>query len=233
MYSRANVPGIFSRSDNWWEYRVLADPPERREGGGPKRYAVIELDGKPDAYAIYRHRPGWEQGSSVAKLEVLEALGATPQATAEIWRYLLDVDWTAHITAWLLPIDHPLFFLLATPRRMRYRAGDGLWVRLVDVGAALSARRYAADGRVVFEVADAFAEWNDGRWKLEGGECTSTNDDPDLRLDVTALGSVYLGGFTFAQLQSAFRVEELRTGAIAEADAMFRSTHAPWCPEIF
>jgi hypothetical protein len=54
-----------------------------------------------------------------------------------------------------------------------------------------------------------------------------------LRCDVTALGSVYLGGFTWAQLRRALRVEELRNGAIARADALFRADRAPWCVEIF
>jgi predicted acetyltransferase len=50
---------------------------------------------------------------------------------------------------------------------------------------------------------------------------------------VGALGSAYLGGFTFAQLARAGRMEELRAGALERADALFRSDRAPWCPEIF
>jgi predicted acetyltransferase len=228
------TPGMFRRTRAWWENRVVADPPERRGGGGPKRFALLEVDDEAQAYAIYRHNPGWEEGSSSARLGVVEAIGATPRGTAEIWRFLLDIDWQASITADLLPIDHPLFFLLATPRRMKYRAGDGIWVRLVDVAAALSARSYATEGDVVLDVADAFAPWNVGRWKLAGGSCERTDDEPDLRCDVTALGSVYLGGFTFAELQRGLRVEELREGAVDRADAIFRRTGAaPWCPEIF
>ena len=50
---------------------------------------------------------------------------------------------------------------------------------------------------------------------------------------MNALGSVYLGGFTFAQLARGLRVEELRPGALAVADALFRTDRALWCPEIF
>ena len=50
---------------------------------------------------------------------------------------------------------------------------------------------------------------------------------------MSALGSVYLGGFTFGQLVRGGRVEELRRGAAARADAMFGTDRAPWCPEIF
>jgi predicted acetyltransferase len=229
----ANSPGAFSRSDVWWEHRLIADPADRRHGRGPKRFVVHERDGAAVAYGIYRHAPKFEEGVSKAELVVGEAIGADDHGLAAIWRYLLDVDWTERIQGYLVPVDHPLFLLLAEPRRLRYRLGDGLWVRLVDVGAALSQRSYAQDGRVVFEVGDAFMPDNAGRWKLEGGSATRTDDEPDIRLDVRDLGSVYLGGFTFAELQRALRIEELREGAIDRADAIFRSDVRPWCPEIF
>ncbi|MDP8911870.1 MAG: sterol carrier protein domain-containing protein, partial [Actinomycetota bacterium] len=224
---RSERPGMFARSREWWDLRVISDPEERRQGAGPKRFVAFERDGLAEGYAIYRHNPAWEDGVSASKLDVLEALGATREATREVWRYLLDIDWSATITAELLPPDHPLFLLLATPRRMRYRMGDGIWVRLVDVGAALTGRSYASDGAVVFDVSDDFCPWNEGRWRLENGDARRTDDEPDLRLAVDALGSAYLGGVTFAQLDQAFRVEELRRGATARADAMFRTQLAP------
>ena len=135
--------------------------------------------------------------------------------------------------AWLLPPDHPLFLLLATPRRMKYRLGDSLWVRIVDVGAALSAREYLADEPLVLDLADDFCQWNAGRWKLEGGVAERTEAEPDLRLPVQSLGSAYLGGVSFAQLAWAGRVEELKPGALRRADALFRWDRHPWCPEIF
>lgn len=229
----AETPGMFTRSRDWWEVRRLRDDPARRDGGGEHVRALLEIDGRPEGYALYRIHQLFERGDSAGFVNVLEAMGTTAVATREIWRFLLGIDWVASVKARLLPVDHPLFFLLAHPRRMHFRVGDGLWVRLVDVGAALSARSYSAGDAVVFEVADAFCPWNDGRWKLEGGEAAPTGDEPDLRLDVTALGSVYLGGFTFAQLARAGRVEELREGAVARADALFRADRAPWCPETF
>jgi predicted acetyltransferase len=133
----------------------------------------------------------------------------------------------------LAPPDHPLFLLLSLPRRARYRMGDGLWVRIVDLPAALSGRAYGEGGPLVLEVRDAVCEWNDGRWKLEDGVCERTDAEPDLALDVSALGSAYLGGFTFTGLALAGRVEELQPGAIARADAMFGTSRQPWCPELF
>ncbi len=224
-------PGMFIRSPEWWELRTLHDPPDRRQGGGPKRLALLELDGAPAGYAIYRHHMSWEVGSSTGTLSVIEAIGTSTQANAELWRYLLDVDWIATIESFLIPPDHPLFFLLAETRRMRYRLGDALWMRLLDVGAALAGRTYPGDGELVVEVRDAFCPWNEGRWRVPDG--ARTDAAPDLRLDVAVLGSAYLGGLKVAALAQGGLVEEVTRGAITRADGLFRHGLHPWCPEIF
>jgi predicted acetyltransferase len=229
---RSQRAGMYLRPDDWWRNRVIRDPEEQREGG-PKRFIVHEVDGRPEAYAIYRHKPGFEAGTSTGVTAVVEAVAATPTGVENIWRYLLDIDWSATIEASLLPPDHPLFLLLATPRRAKYRMGDGLWIRLVDAGAALSARSYGEGDAVVIELQDAFCDWNEGRWKIGDGPAERTKAEADLVLDAGALGSAFLGGVTFAQLRGASRLEELRDGAVARADALFRTDLHPWCPEIF
>jgi predicted acetyltransferase len=228
---RTETPGMFARSRDWWDVRRLSGRPFR--AGGEPVYTLLELDGRPEAYAVHRLNVAFEQGMSASTLEITEAIGATPEATAEIWRYLFATDWYRVAACDFLPLDHPLFFLLAEPRRMRFTLGEALWARPVDVGGALSARRYADGAAVVFEVRDEFCPWNTGRWKLEGGEAERTEADADLALDVAELGAVYLGGFTFAQLARAGVVEELREGAIERADSVFRITRQPWCPELF
>jgi predicted acetyltransferase len=232
VYDRVatETPGMLSRTPEWWRARLLADPEWRRSGRGEKACTVLELDGCPEAYALYRVNYGFEGNLSTGVTEVAEAVGSTPAATAAVWRFLLDVDWMERVTAELLPLDHPLLMLVAEPNRLRFRVGDGLWVRLVDVGAALAARSYGGDGDLVLAVGDTFCPWNDARFGLDGSKTTAP---PDLRLDVDALGSVYLGGFTVGQLVRAGRVDELTPGAVGRADALFRTGRAPWTPEIF
>ena len=224
----AETPGMFARPQEWWEARALYDPESRRDGAGELMRVVLERDGEALAYALYRVKMDFESGSSTGEVRVLEAMGVSPEATAGIWRYLLDVDWLDRLQAELLPVDHPLFLLLEQPRRLRFRLADSLWLRLVDVGAALAAR--SLQGDVVLEVGDAFCAWNDARYVLDGSK---TTEDADLHLDVSDLATVYLGGFTFAQLVRAGRVEEITEGAVDRADAAFRTDRAPWCPEIF
>jgi len=231
---RPEIPGMLARSRDWWEYRVLFDAPDRREGGGPKRLAVLETDDGPEGYAVYRHKPPtFAEGFPDGEVDAVEVVALDGAPTAQLWRFLLDIDLVVRITARLLPVDHQLFHMLATPREMRFRLSDGLWVRLVDVGAALSARTYGQDGTLVLDVSDAFCPWNEGRWKLEDGQAARTDSSADLRCDVSVVASVYLGAFAMSDLVRAGRAEEFTPGAARRADALFAAERKPWCPEIF
>lgn len=248
---RLQYPGMFSRSENWWKYRRLIDPEHFQ--GGPLNRVVLWLDGEPQGYALYRMHQSLERGISKGFVQVLEAIGATPEATREIWSFLLNIDWVASVKAALLPVDHPLRLQLTRLRTANWKVGDALWVRLVDVEKALAARfaqpTEKSDSRahnaasnqtlnmdkrpVVLEVHDSFCPWNEGRYRIGTDAVARTSDDADLSLEVNALGSVYLGGFRFRELLQAERIVERRPGAAAAADRLFATDRAPWCPEIF
>lgn len=227
----AQRPGVFSRTEGWWTGRRLLPSPW--EKNLEKSLALLELDGEPAGYAIYTVSQEWAHGSSVGKVSVLEAVAPTPEGTRELWRWLLDFDWTSRFEASHLPLDHPLFLLLAEPRRMQFEVGDGTWVRLIDVEAALAARSYGADTQVVVELTDAFLPENAGRWRLGAHGAERTNMAAELALDVSGLGSVYLGGFSFADLVRGSRASELAPGAVQRADALFATSVQPWCAEVF
>jgi predicted acetyltransferase len=231
---RRRTVGFLSRPREWWELRRLDDDPERRFGAGPLNRAVLELDGRVAGWALYRVQQDNRDGQWRRNIRVSEAFGDGPAATREIWRFLLEIDWVDEVHAWMLPVDHPLRLVVARVNRLGLRLEDGLWVRLVDTGAALSSRAYAADGRVTLEVAaDPHLPDNAGTWTLEDGVARRSRRRPDVRLGVDALGAAYLGGVSFAELAAAGRVEEAARGGLARADALFRTPAAPWCPENF
>jgi predicted acetyltransferase len=225
-------PGMFRRSREWWETRRLFDDPARRKGG-PLNRALLELDGRPAGYALYRVQQDWQYGFSKGAVTIGEVVAPTAEATRELWRWLLDFDWTSEFVADLLPLDHPLFLLLAEPRRLQFTLNDGVWVRLVDVPGALAARSYSDADPVVIEVVDTLLPANSGTWHVSAEGVEQTTAPADLRLDVAQLGSVYLGGFDFGRLARACRLEELTTAAAARADELFRTAVEPWCAEIF
>jgi predicted acetyltransferase len=234
---RAETSGFHSRSGEWWAHHSLVDDEVYRRGSGPLFRALLELEGVPEAYALYRVTHEWSEGYPASRLIVREEVSASPVAIREIWRFLLGIDLIARVSNRTMAPDHPLFLLVAEPARLRFRLGDGLWVRLVDVRAALTGRAYAAEGSLVLDLEDGFCPWNAGRWKLEAGpdgvSLRRSRRSADLRLGVAALGSAFLGGFSFERLVRAGQVEELRGGTAARADALFRTARAPWSPESF
>jgi predicted acetyltransferase len=219
---RPQRPGMLDRRGPWWQDR-LYDPEADREGAQPLQAVVVE-----DGYALYAVNPDWDDSGPAGKVQIRELLAATPEAHARLWAFLLDQDLTRTITWDLAPADEPLWLRLTDPRALRTTLADSLWVRLVDVAAALSARR--CDGDVVVEVRDAFCPWNAGRYRLSGER---TRADADLELDAVDLGAAYLGGTTLHSLAAAGRVRELTAGALARASAALAGDVEPWCPEVF
>jgi len=224
-------PGMIAMDDRWWTWR-WTELEEHRER--PMFYALhASDDGRPDAYAVYRVKHEWREEMPRLELSMQEVQAATPQAYADIWRFVLDVDLIDRVRAWNRPLDDPLLHLLAEPRQLRFSLRDALWVRLVGVPAALAARGHLGAGRLTIEVQDDFCPWNDGRLTLEasGGAAvcdTHVDREPDLRCRVNALGAVYLGGASFGALARAGQITELTSGAIAAADVLFASDPAPW-----
>jgi predicted acetyltransferase len=232
---RKRTPGFLSRSRGWWEIRKLSDRPELRRGAGPLVRALYERNGRPAGWALYRIA---QEGSTFEDwkktVKVAELQGVDDAARRELWRFLLEIDWTDAVAVDGLAVDDPVLLLVDRLNELRARVFDGLWVRAVEVGAALEARGVSGDGRATIEVtSDPHFPDNIGTWTVEGDRVRRSSRRPDVRLDVQGLGATLLGGFTFAQLARAGRAEEGARGGLARADALFRAERGPWCPEIF
>lgn len=236
VYDASLRPGGPERNDGERDMTFSHLHDEERDK--PWFYAIHRDDsGEPDAYAVYTMKHEWPRAIPSGTVEVKESMASTPAGYAAIWRYVFDIDLVATVSAWNRPLDDPLLVLLREPRRLRAGLIDGLWIRLVDIPAALGARRYALDGRIVFEISDQFRPATAGRYELvveDGvGRCERTDSEPDLIGSVNSLGSVYLGGLSFSQLAEASQIEVRNEKILPEADTMFSSSPAPWCPWAF
>jgi predicted acetyltransferase len=230
---RAGRPGMLDRPGAWWDRRIH-DPEHRRDGAGPLRAAVQPgPDGEPAGYALFAAKTSWNDRGPAAGVVVKEVVAETPEAHAGLWRFLLGIDLARTLQWRLAPDGDALTHLLASNDAVDRRAGDGLFVRLLDADAALSARAYAAPVDLVLELDDPFCPWNSGRHRLREDRCEPTDAPADLALGAEALGAIYLGGTPLTALAAAGRVRELRPGALAEAATAFRGAVEPWCPEIF
>jgi predicted acetyltransferase len=235
---RLSQPGFVNRSPEWWQAH-MRDPERWRSGASARFYAVYEsATGEPEGYASYRIKGNWEHGVPRGTLTLTELVTGTPESHAGLWQYCLGVDLMGSVKTYALPVDEPLRWMLADQRSCRVvDLVDGIWVRLLDIPAALKGRRYQREGSLVIQVEDAFCPNNAGAYALEAGpqgaDCKPTKKAPDLRMGVNDLGSTYLGGVSFTTLARAGRVKELREGALHQADVMFASEPAPWCVHDF
>ncbi|MFE1589015.1 GNAT family N-acetyltransferase [Streptomyces sp. NPDC058737] len=229
-------PGMLARRPGWERLGVL-DPESGRDGASPLQCVLARRGGEVTGFARFRVRPTWGPQGPEGTV-VLDALaGLDPATEAALWRFLYDIDLTSTLTVRGRPVDEAWQHQVSDVRRCRPVLRDALYVRLVDVGAALAARTYQAPVDVVFEVEDAFCPWNAGRWRLsgdaKGASCERTADAADLVLSVRELGAAYLGGVSLASLGAAGRVREVRSGALAAASVGFGSDVAPWLPHGF
>ena len=203
-----------------------------RRGDGPKFLAQLEVDGEPRAYAIYRFNMDWDTTGPRSTLSVQEVIGLDPESERAMWQWLFSMDLVGTITSRRQPNPHPLQQWLIEPRRLALTVNDGMWLRILDVPAALAARSYVGDGSLVLEVTDDSIDSNAGRWQLavvDGrATVTSTTAAADLELDVRTLAAVYLGAFRFGDLAVAGKVRECQPGRLMTADVLFTPPRAPW-----
>jgi predicted acetyltransferase len=228
--ARALAVGRVDRPAPFWEDRLYDE--EHARGSATKLRFVLHEEpwGEVTGYAFYRLNGGGHENPRSA-VEVGEVMATTRTAYTALWRYLVDIDVHPWISFRGAPHE-PLLHLLSDMRALRSTVSDGLWVRLVDVGRALAARRYTMPLDVVLDVRDAFCPWNEGRYRLsaagESASCERTTDPAELRLTATELGAAYLGGTTLMALADAGRVTELVPGALARCSLAFRDSHEPW-----
>jgi predicted acetyltransferase len=242
-------PGLFARNEAWWQ-RITYDPPEDRQGASPVRCLLAEDESGPRGYALYSARELPDEAFlPAAALTVRELMAVDPAASAALWTDLLSRDLVSEFRVWRRPVDDPLLYQLADPRRARPQLADALWVRITDMPGALAGRRYSAPVDVVIEVRDDVLPANAGRWRLttaagaasSGGDagrglaasCVRVTPAADLVLDVTQLGAAYLGGTRLGTLAEAGLVTERRPGAVRQLSAAMSWDPAPWCPAVF
>ncbi|MEU6863494.1 GNAT family N-acetyltransferase [Streptomyces sp. NPDC046876] len=225
-YRRAQ-PGALSRPHRWWSLGA-GQPPISR---APRYIAVHrDADGVPDGYTSY----------SIGESETLtvdETIATGDAVYTALARFLLGHDLVTRIVFKHVPTGHPLRWQFED-----FRAGevsgdtDWLWVRLLDVPRALTSRGWFTDGELVLDVDDPFLGEH-GRYLLTVRDgkavCVPTGREPDLCLDVSDLGSIYLGGTAPSTLVRAGHVRAHRPGAAVLADALFRAERTPHCLHWF
>ena len=225
--------GQVDRSRDWWEWLLGGD---RSAAGAdlPHNWLVHEGDDGPDGLLSWRATDEPGLLPPLGTVEVGDLVSANDAAYADLWSYLTGLDLVDRVKLADRPVDEPARWLVADGRTLILTEQvDSLWLRLLDVPAALAARRYAMPGEVVLEVTDDAAAVNvAGRYRLgadgDAVQCRPTTDAPDLEITQRALASIYLGGFRLRELAGAGAVRERTAGALARTQLMFATPRAPW-----
>ncbi|MEV5125630.1 GNAT family N-acetyltransferase [Streptomyces decoyicus] len=254
--------GRFTRDESWWRAGALDLDRVRmnagQDGFGPARVVVLGAPGEqPGGYAFYRTRgPG--EGPGVVRVDELEAESAP--AAAALWSYLASIDLTSTVRAECRPADDPLLYLAADRDQVRITGQEpSLWLRLVDVRTALTARSWAAPVDLVLDLRDTALPANAGRFRLTtvpadpagpvspadptgstspadpagpvGATWEPTGAAPDISLDVRELASCYLGGTPLRHFVHAGLATEHTPGAVRRLDAALETAWLPFTGE--
>lgn len=234
--ARRQRAGQLDRQPATWQRRLGLDsmrPPETRE---PVCVLARNASGGVDGYATWSANDGdwFHDSEQQAQADVTEVLAATEDAYRALWHYLLNIDLVRLLKLAAYPVDEPLEWLLSDGRVARRTwTGDNEWLRLLDVPAALSARRYQRTDRLVLEVVDEAGGWARGRVSLDGGpehaDCRpAPTESADLTIDQRALAAIYLGGATVRSQRLAGLLDEHTPAAASRLEAMFWTAQAPW-----
>jgi predicted acetyltransferase len=224
--------GCVDRSEPGWRLAVVEDPPSWRSGATARR--LVHVPGR--GYASYRVKEGFRDNLPDGEVRVGELVATDPEAEAALWQHVCDIDLTSRVRAWLRPADDALPELLVDRMRARTGVSAPLYVRLLDVADALSARTYATTDAVTLAIHDADRDQS-GTYRLdagpEGADVRRVDAAPDLSMPVDVAASVWLGGVRATQLLAARRLEEHTPGAAVRLDRLVAVDRAPWTPFEF
>lgn len=233
--TRGNSPGEVDRRDNWWK-RALGLLSERDAPKHDRRAVRYDDEaGLIQGFAVYEIQ--LENGSYPGRLELVDLVAATDDAYAALWRFLIEMDLVSEVTAPLRAVSEPVAWQITDSRAVhKTNESDNLWLRILDVPAALSLRTFSAPGEFVLEVTDDLG-FADGDFLLtvaaDGSAHAHQLAGPApltaarVSLSAADLAAIYLGGSNVIDLVRAGCIVEHTPDAAARLDAAFHSVHTP------
>ncbi len=226
--------GFIDRGQPRWQ-DIMNDPESHRGGASGSRHIVVRRNGDVVGYLAYRQNSKWDEGVANGSVSIQALVASDLDAHLALWAYALDVDLFPNVDFWNGAIDDPLAYEVDNARSVRRMIGDALYVRLLDIAAALTARAYEQDGQIVVAVDDDMG-YADGTYRLTvvDGAATveATSDDAQVSLGIRELGALYLGR-SCADLYATTGHIRGDVSNVRTLANIFATSRAPWCPEMF
>ncbi len=227
-------PGFLNRGPERWD-NIIADPEHRRGPGSALRHVIATSGDDVVGYLSYRQIEKWNDFIADGSIAIQAMVGETNEAEYALWHYASNIDLFPNISFWDGATDDALAYSVSNARSVQRKLADGLYVRILDLGAALSDRTYETDGELVLRISDDL-DYAAGTYRMQvtGGvaEVGETTDAPDVALDVRTLGALYLGRVCVDQLARLGEIEG-EDLAVRRLGHLFATARAPWCPYMF
>jgi predicted acetyltransferase len=214
----------------WAEDRPLPDPSVRAA-------LHYDADSEVDGYVTYKFS---SRDSQPGTIEVVDMVATCPNAYLGLWGYLASIDLVRLVSYRQAPATDVLNWAMHDRRGFRVvNEEDAVWLRILDPVAALESRSYDVDGAVHLAISDPL-DLASGGYALrvrDGKACvtrTSCCSRPaDVSMDISTLGSLYLGGVRARVLASAGRISARSPAALGELEALMAHLEAPYCTTQF
>jgi predicted acetyltransferase len=222
-------PGMMGRPPGWWSAAY-----ERRLR--TEQHFLVAVHSGPDGPdGFVGYLPQKDDSNWMASEVTIRAvdLQGPPAAINDLWRYLLSIDLVSKVTVLVRPLDEPIEAMLVDQHAATTELYDDLWVRVIDVPAALAARTYQEAEPIVLEVRDRLLPANSGRYRISPQGTERTTEPAGLAMDVDALATIYLGGTRTSTLAGIGRVEVTDAAAVRRADRLFAGEVSAWCGTLF
>lgn len=189
--------------------------------------------GDIDGYVTYKVLD-WE--IEPRTIRVIDIVWASPNAYLGLWDYLASIDLVTRVRFGHASMADALPWAMGDRRGFKVVGeDDGLWLRVLDPVAALQARHYETDGDLRIALSDPLAiadgiyaiSVRDGRATVT--PTTTTGADADVSMDVSALGSLYLGGVRARVLARSGQIASRSATALDTLDALLAHGEPPYC----
>lgn len=210
---RAVRPGEFEMPGGHWD-RFAGTRPDAEKPGLNRAIQFADEAGVVRGLALYTVTEN-EADDTKATVDLKSLLADGDDAYAALWRYFVELDLIGTVRANELSIDEPLLWMISDRRAAKVVIRDHHYVRVLDVPAVLTARRYAAPGRFVLDVEDPLGIGG-GRFALRvDADGTASVSPGDGEGEVVQLGIAELSAIVLGQVSA---VTLAATGRIRTAD---------------
>lgn len=225
------------REDYFW---AAMYPPRDKD----KHHFAVSFDAqdRPRGFAVYKQKDERQpDGTHALILTIDDFIWLDLAGYQALWTFLRSHDLANMLRFYFVPDDDPAPQTLLEPRKLGKRQSDGIWMRVVDVPALLEQRGYSLGGSATVTIEDDdLCPWNNGTWTVNadgGGAPAKVSEGGDagraLKLSINTLATVLSGHTGASQLSAMGKIQCCDSAALRAADALFSTTHRPWCPHEF